>query len=305
MKKPNFFIIGAPRCGTTALSEYLRGHPNIFVSSVKEPQYFAFDFADRGIPLLDSYLSLFSNVDLRQHIAVGEASTCYLFSKIAVPEILRFNQDARFIVMLRNPVDLLKSLHSHLLFNQIEDQEDFETSWRKMQERKSFKGIPHLCRDSKWLMYSEWGLLGEQVRRLFSVVDRKRIKIIFFEDFTKNSLKVYDETLDFLGVPSDGRKQFPQINANRKIKAKAMYRGLLFLGEVWRRIRPKWFIARFGIYTQFSLMLSNPAEKIPISDEFREELFDFYFHDISNLSRLTGRDLSHWVTNRKSLSTDS
>ena len=113
MKKPNFFLIGGPKCGTTSLQEYLAQNPKIFMCTPKEPCYF-----DSDLPWPDSpktereYMRLFENAN-DSHMAVGEASTNYLYSAVAVEKILRFNPCAKFIVMVRNPIDMAISLHSY------------------------------------------------------------------------------------------------------------------------------------------------------------------------------------------------
>src|SRR6185312_16840962 len=100
---PNFFIIGAPKCGTTALSEYLRRHPNIGFSEQKEPHYFNDDFSSRHIYSLDEYMKCFAS-NSADKVAIGEASVFYLSSRSAVRNILQHMPDAKFIVMLRDPV---------------------------------------------------------------------------------------------------------------------------------------------------------------------------------------------------------
>ena len=113
MKKPNFFIIGAPKCGTTSLANWLAEHPRVFFSDTKEPHFFCTD-GYTGVKTLKQYEKLFEDAK-PHHLAVGEGSTHYLFSKVAVPNILVYNPDARFIVCLRNPVDMAPSLHSERL----------------------------------------------------------------------------------------------------------------------------------------------------------------------------------------------
>ena len=117
MKKPNFFIVGAPRCGTTALSEYLRGHPNVFFSQPKEIGFFATDFpGSRVITRFEDYMALFNDVQ-PDHLRVGEGSVWYMYSREAARNIHEYNPKAKLIVMLRNPVDLVHSLHSQLLLS--------------------------------------------------------------------------------------------------------------------------------------------------------------------------------------------
>lgn len=99
MKEPNFFIIGAPKCGTTSLAHWLAQHPEVFMSPVKEPHYFSTDFPLTSWRDPDDYHSLFEGADTH-HKAVGEASVWYLRSREAVPQIEAHYPGARYIVML-------------------------------------------------------------------------------------------------------------------------------------------------------------------------------------------------------------
>ena len=111
---PDFFIIGAPKSGTTSLSEYLRAHPGIFFSQPKEPFFYSEDYTHPGrISRRGDYLALFAGAP--PGALLGEGSTWYLRSAVAVPRILQDNPDARFIVMLREPLAMLRSLHAHQL----------------------------------------------------------------------------------------------------------------------------------------------------------------------------------------------
>ena len=107
---PNFFIIGAPKSGTTALGVYLGEHPDIFMCDPKEPQYFTFDLpGHRGVRTWEEYQALFPDQDRNVH-AVGEASVWYLYSKVAVQEIATYRPDARLIVLLRRPDEMFLKL---------------------------------------------------------------------------------------------------------------------------------------------------------------------------------------------------
>ncbi len=104
MRKPDFFIIGAPKCGTTALATYLAEHPNIQLSDPKEPHYFCKDLKAGGPPVAsdkDYVRRFFPGLEESGASAAGEASVWYLYSDVAVRNILRFQPDAKFIVMLR------------------------------------------------------------------------------------------------------------------------------------------------------------------------------------------------------------
>ena len=127
MIKPNFFILGASKCGTTSMARYLAEHPDIFVSDPKEPHFFNTDFANRHTRYIKTYESYFRSAS-EYHMAVGEASVFYLFSHKAVSNILVYQPKARFVVMLRNPIYMVYSWHSEALQSFGETEADFERS---------------------------------------------------------------------------------------------------------------------------------------------------------------------------------
>ena len=144
---PNFFIVGAPKRGTTSLSIYLGQHPNVFFCSPKEPYYFASDFPrHRVADNLTDYLSLFSAATA-EHLAIGEGSAAYMYSTDAIPRIIEFNRHAKLIVMLRNPIDIAHAMHSQALFDADEDEEDFRTAWNLQSERELGRKVPRTCRN--------------------------------------------------------------------------------------------------------------------------------------------------------------
>ncbi|MGC2374989.1 MAG: sulfotransferase, partial [Solirubrobacteraceae bacterium] len=136
---PDFFIVGHPKCGTTALYEMLRRHPQIFMPELKEPRFFDEDLRarflpgapDRGAPptipgTLEQYLSLFERATPEQR--AGEASPSYLMSSVAARAIARAQPAARIIAILREPVSFLRSLQLELVQNHIERERDFRTA---------------------------------------------------------------------------------------------------------------------------------------------------------------------------------
>ncbi len=130
--KPNFFIVGAPRCGTTALYSYLRQHPDVFLPDYKEPHFFNTDMNSGGAIRDDAeYLALFASA--RDQARIGEASVYYLSSQAAPERIKSFCPTAKIVVMLRNPVDAVDALHAHQVAAWLEDVWDLELSYRPIQ----------------------------------------------------------------------------------------------------------------------------------------------------------------------------
>jgi hypothetical protein len=296
---PNFFLIGAPKCGTTALSLYLRTHPNIYFSRVKEPHFFDSDRPQRVKWSLEKYLSLFSKADPCLHKAVGEGSTGYLHSKVAVSHILKLNPRAKFIAMLRNPIDLVQAWHSQQVFLGIESIRNFERAWRLEGRRRDGESIPRWCPEPKLLFYSEWGKLGDQIERLFSLTDRNNVKVIMFDDFVADPRRIYEGVLEFLEVPSDGRRDFSPANENRGLRYPMLQPGIAFVAYYLRRFRaasgfPLW--RGVAIFRRLQSLNSKPALRNSISPMLRAELSDFYREDIQKLSNLLHHDLSSFAT---------
>ncbi len=252
--KPNFFIVGAPRCGTTALSEYLGAHPDIFISTPKEPHYFAKDLGEkcRFSQTLEDYLSLFRDVN-ESYIALGEASVFYLYSSVALQEIKNFNPDAKLIAMIRNPVDLVYSLHAQWLYIKAEDQLNFENAWRLQASRRQGQNIPTDCsRCPEVLQYAEIAKLGSQIKKLLKVFPRSQVLVIRLDELASSPQKTYEKVLEFLNVTSDNRNSF-HVSNNRK-------------------------------YTKFE----------STDDKLRNEIKNSFQEEIEKLSKLLNTDFSNW-----------
>lgn len=300
-RRPNFFIVGAPKCGTTALYEYLRPHPNIFMSKVKEPHFFASDLGTYPrIKTAQDYARLFAGCT-EQHLGIGEASVYYLRSSMAIPNIRQFDPAAKIIAMFRNPIDMVYSLHSQLLDWSEEVEEDFETAWRLQDRRRQGLDIPPRSRGSFLLQYAEVGRLGSQAQRLLSIFPPEQVKLILYDDFTASPEQVYTDVLSFLGVPSDRRTHFPRINENKRARL-AWLRNLYrkpppVLRRAFRRLKQQVGAgqALTGLKERIVDLNTVRDRRPPLSPEFRAQLREEFQEEVATLSRLVKRDLSHWA----------
>lgn len=300
MRKPDFFIVGGPRCGTTALYTYLREHPAVFMPHMKECHFFADDFsAFRRVDGLTGYLELFHGAG-PQHTAVGEASVYYFMSAVAMENIYRFAPSAKIILMVRNPVDMLQSLHQVLVKSLHEDVDDFERAWRLQPDRKRGLRIPCSCRLPACLQYAQVGRFGEHLRRMRRIFPKQQIHLILFDDFASDTRRAYESTLQFLGVATDGRSHFPRIGDGkfdvlrpvRILRARA-HASLWKLKKLLLKcIGDANFYRLLGIY---GALLTSKEERIPLSPEFRAELVEEFKEDILLLSEIMERDLGHWL----------
>lgn len=298
--KPNFFIVGAPKCGTTALYEYLRSHPNIFMPRHKEPHFFAKDLGSYSlIRTLEAYQSLFAD-STEQHARVGEASVFYLFSSVAIPLIYDFDPNAKIVAMFRNPVDMVQALHSQALYVGEEVVRDFETAWRLQPRRLQGIDLPPRCRDPFLFQFAQIGRLGTQAQRLLSIVPSRQVKLILLEDFTAAPRTVYDEVIRFLDLPHDGRSEFPRLNEGKRARIEwlkdFMRKPPAGLRQGVRRLKQLVGAERVrGLKGELIKLNTVKDRRPPLAPSFRAELVETFREEVALLSRLLNRDLSHWV----------
>ncbi len=298
IRKPDFFIVGAPRCGTTAMYEYLKQHPEVYMPEhTKEPGFFAKDlYSHYYIRDEKRYLELFSNVTTQKR--VGEASAIYLFSKVAAEEIKKFNPDARIIIMLRNPVDMMYSLHSQLVFAGHEDIEDFEEALRAEGDRKKGLRVPESRWPVEFLFYREMARFSVQVERFMRHFDREKIHIIVFDDFKKDTAGVYKETLEFLEVDESFQPGFKIVNPNKRLRNKLL-RKIFFpppmsLQKISRLLIPSKEM-RDSLYNSLRRLSIVYEQRKPMAPELRKRLLLEFKEEIERLGLLIDKDLSFWL----------
>jgi hypothetical protein len=303
MRNPDLFIVGAPKGGTTSMHYYLKDHPEIFMTEVKEPHFFGTDLVSpRFIRDKEKYLSLFSAVENEKRI--GESSIYYLYSKIAAAEIHEFSPTVRIIIMLRNPVDMIYSLHSEHLFCGDEKLTDFKKSLMEEENRRRGLRIPVNCKIKFALLYHEVAKYDEQVERYFNVFGRDNVKVIIFDDFKRDTARVYKETCEFLDVNSDFRTNFRIINANKIIRNQVLMhfwrdppKLALWLGNTM----PSSVRQRLVDFLRSRSFRVAPLP--PMSQELRQQLQQEFLPGVERLSRLLGRDLTYWCR-KEELSAD-
>jgi hypothetical protein len=292
MTHPNFFIIGAPKCGTTAFAAYLSEHPAVFVTNPKEPHHFNTDLNHGSYKSDKDYRGLFLDVS-GDVDAIGDASVWYLYSDAAVPNILSQYPDAKFIVMLRNPVKMAYSLHEQMVFTSYEDVPSFIEAWALQERRRQGKDCPRTCLEPKFLQYKSACSLGYQYERLISRVDNKKLFTVFYDDFKENPRQVWQDVLDFLSVEDDGRIDFPVINSAKKRRSLVLNR----VAGSSAKMRSALGFSGFGtgFFSRLDKWNMLVAPREPLPKEFDNMLRREFESDVKLLSELTGRDLRHWV----------
>lgn len=301
---PHFFIVGAPKCGTTALFSYLQGHPSTFLAVDRrgrkfEPQFFCTDFP--GIAHFhhrDDYQALFDGAP--QGALRGESSPWYLYSEVAVKQLLAAVPDAKLIVMLRNPVELARSLHGQLVFSLREDVDDFETAWHLQEPRRRGEALPRHCREPSHLQYQSVCSFAPQLARLFRHASRDQVKVILFEELVAGPRAMYLSVLDFLGLPDDDRASFPRVNEGNGYRNRAIIdalhrlpRGVDPLIYGVKRVANRSGIRPLGLLKRFN---TKPRPRTALRPDFHRELEAAFEDDIRETEALLGRSLEPcWV----------
>lgn len=292
-----FCIVGAPKAATTSLAKYLGEHPGVCMPSwMKEPRYYCLDDDRyRQVRTRRDYERLWAHAEPGQ--LCGEASAAYLYSEPAVPVLLADNPACKLICMVRNPIDLVVSLHAQKLASQEETIADFEMAWRLSPARRRSRLVGPRCDAPRYLDYQEIGRLGAQVGRLKSRVPPCQLHMIVYDDIAADVRKVYLDTLEFLGLPDDGRMTFETHNPRRRLLFPAVIR-MLKAGParaVKRRIKSVLPQASHAVGSRFYAAVSTPAERIDLDPELRAEMVEHFRDDVALLGRLIGRDLSEWL----------
>ena len=297
MKQPNFFIIGAPKCGTTSLAAWLSEHPNIFMSPIKEPHYFNTDLKHHLAHNRRDYEALFQGAT-EEHVAVGEASVFYLYSKVAVSRIEIEFPESKYIVMVRNPVDMAYSLHEQNIAAGYEHVLDFSKAWALSDKRSRGLEVSRWCPEPKILDYKSVCKLGEQIARLYKTVPKERVLVLVLDDIRANPRREYLRVLKFLGVPDDGKTVFPVHNPAKERRWLWMRRAVLAAGKASSAIKRALGIPAVrgtGLLNAFDKLNLRYRQRPPMPLELRAELTEYFQGDILLLSRLLGRDFSEWL----------
>ena len=294
IKKPNFFIVGAPKCGTTFLYHYLKKHPDIFMPNFKEPHFFGKGLGRQKGHFnlsMEKYLELF--YDANNEKLIGEASTFYIFSKTSAQEIYNFNPSSKIIIMLRNPVDLLYSLHSQVVFYGDEDIEDFEVALAYENERMKGSSLPKdIDMLSKVYYRNNLKNMVQNIEKFYLIFGPDKIHIILLEEIKHNPRREFKKVLNFLEVKNNFDYNFKTINPNTTKRFNFVTyfikRYSIYLGNIRQLFYPRpWGIINFlkKINT-----INKPRKEL--NAQLKRDLSIEFAPLIRKIENITGKDLS-------------
>ncbi|MCY3575499.1 MAG: sulfotransferase [Chloroflexi bacterium] len=307
--KPNFFIVGAPKCGTTSLHEYLQRHPEVFMPYYKEPHFFGSDLDGsrfrqfRAQP--DRYLKLFR--DARGQSRIGESSPWYLVSQRAAAEIREYDPATKIIIMLRNPVDMMYSMWSQFRYSGNEQINSFAEALAAESDRRANKRIRRAAHCVTGLQYRHMARFSQQVPRYFAAFGRENVLVLIFDDFRSDTAGAFRGVCEFLDIASDVPMRFDIRNPNKATRWAWLQQiivssgfSLMLLKDrlsylatthtlVPYRYRTRAVEGVIAAYTRYE-------QRSPLTPELRRNLQRELATDIDALSQLLDRDLSHWYS---------
>jgi hypothetical protein len=222
---PDFFIVGHPKSGTTALYDALRGHPQIFMPEMKEPVFFATELprqAHRYVApgTLAEYTALFEGALPTQ--LVGEASASYLWSRAAAGGIAGLVPDARIIAILREPASFLHSFHLQMVQSHNESVKSLPRALALEEKRREGRRLPPRSSWPQLVLYSEQVRYVEQLRRYHERFGRDRVLVLIYDDYRKDNRGTVSEVLRFLDVPEESPIEISPANPSVRMRSQRL-----------------------------------------------------------------------------------
>jgi hypothetical protein len=302
LRFPDFFIVGHPKSGTTALYKILRSHPQIYMPDLKETLFFARELhprlrSDRHPDTLEEYLQLFAGAGADQRL--GEATPSYLRSRLAAGRISELQPDARIIAILREPASFIRSMHLELLKDHIETEKDL---------RKAMAHELRIRDEKPFLWYSiEAVEYAEQLRRYHAAFGEEQVLVLIYDDFRDDNEATVAKVLEFLGVDRSAPVASSQANESVLIRSPRAYETFrsLYLGRgpaarvtkaAIKAVTPRQ-VRRDGLHAlRHRVLYSKPP---PPDEQLMLELRRSFKGEVQALSDYLGRDLvTQWGYDR-------
>lgn len=298
---PNFFIVGSPKCGTTSLYEYLRHHPEIYLPHdgknywlAKEPYYFCQELIKRpGMAIANEteYRKLFEKAT---QSSIGDATSLNLFSQFAPQRIYDFCPQARIIIILREPVSLMRSWHGDCLRHGHEDVADFQKAVELSCSRQLGQQLPRGSGYPDCLQYRDMATFSYQIERYQAVFPSSQIKILLLDDFSQQPEATFRDVLEFLKVDPTFKTQLVKHNEQIELTS-----GTMLVNYIRNRLRRHQWLLKLRQYIPISAESAArwiPGKTIPrqLNREFERLLHQQMQPEIDRLEKILNRNLAAW-----------
>lgn len=292
-RRPDLFVVGAPKCGTTAMTRYLDGHPQIFMAARKDLHHFGSDLDfRRPRPTLEQYLAHFDPAG--DALRVGDSSVWYLYSRRAAEEIRAFSPDARILVMLRDPVEVMYALWAQLRLNGLgdEDIDDFAEALRAEPDRARGLRIPPTTPLPSALLYRRAVTFSEQVQRYHDTFGPDRVKVVLQDDLRADTAAVFRDVLAFLEVDPHVTADLREVNTSKAVRSEAVRHLLRATPDSLKNLLPA--SLRQRARATLRRVNSRHQRRAPMELALRRDLCRELRPEVDRLAEVIGRDLSAW-----------
>ena len=217
MRWPDLLVVGAPKCGTTAITRFLETHPQVHMAERKDLHFFGsdLDFRNRERESEESYLSRFAPAGPEQICA--ESSVWYLYSTRAAAEIAKRNPHARVLILLRHPVDMMHALWAQLRLNGLGDEDipDFAAALEAEEARRSGQRIPASTPLPEALFYRKTARFSEQIQRYSDAFPPDQIRILIQEEMKADTPGSWREVCEWLHINIDHQPELGPVNRSK------------------------------------------------------------------------------------------
>lgn len=299
MRCPEFFIVGAPKCGTSSLHHHLRAHSSVFLGQRKDVPYFGSDL-EHSIPGAsrnrEDYLAAFASAPA--NALIGDSCTLYMQSRRAAGEIAQWRPGARIVVMLRDPIELIISLHSHNIWMGEEDILELVPALAAEADRRAGRRIPSDNHFPAGLLYRDVAALGDQLERYMRAFSRDQVHVILFEELRADTAGTVERTLEFLGVEERVELDLSPVNVRREPRSLRLQSFLQQpppgLERLFQAVTPRSLHGR--VLPWVGRLNERPGAKPVLDSMIRAELAEELRPQVDKLERLLGQDLGEWCS---------
>jgi len=297
--KPNLFIVGFPRSGTTAMGSFLRSHPDVYMPIKRGMHYFGSDLPFPDLPErfdINLYAGHFR--DAENEKIVCETSVWYVFSERAPQEFRKLCDTAKVIIMVRDPVETVYSLHSRLVWMGNENIFDFKKALEAETSRRSMLGNPLTPPLASPLLYRDVIKYADYLKIFLDVMGKENVHVMIYDDFAKDTAGEYKKALEFLGIDTGFAPAFQVMNPHRTVRSEYVHslvadppRPLKAVGRnrtmatVLDKLKLKKIIVKLN---------SKSPRRTPLDPDLEDRLREEFRPEVEKLGDLLGVDLSRW-----------
>lgn len=283
-KMPNLFLIGAPKAGTSALAAFISQHQSIYSPKLKEPRFFDaqvfYDFPqDYPIAYLADYLKLYDCAEAAKAEYRLDASVFIMYDFAAIEKILELRPDAKFIVVVRDPVSAVTSMFNQRLkyldpkLREVTD--DISKCCELIQKRKNGFEFPVGCRNKFLFRYDLLYSYEMYIPKIKALLKPDQLEVIQYNALKHHPLSVCQEVFDFLNIESFSPETS---NVNESFTVQVRYKQLASLcyklAHLTMPIRSRLKLTGVDFFSR--LFVEKKNQPIKIQDNEHEKIRQFF-----------------------------